>query len=84
YLNLSDPEFKKVLWRCRRGTKELDLILGRFAEDRYTSLNQDLKRQFDRLLKMQDPILTEWLCFHQKPDMEVADIVKKILEKGSN
>lgn len=79
---MPNSELKKVLWRCRRGTKELDLILGTFAKNWYGSLDQRLKVQFDRLLQMQDPLLAEWLCFDHEPDEEVKEIVHEILQKN--
>lgn len=77
---MPDFDIKRVLWRCRRGTKELDLILGKFAESRYQFLDQSLKNQFNKLLEMQDPVLTEWLCLEQEPVKEYKEIVSKILE----
>jgi len=77
-----DSELKKVLWRCRRGTKELDLILGAFAQNWYGSLDRTLKIQFDKLLQMQDPLLADWLCFDHEPDEEVREIVREILQKS--
>ena len=77
---MSDSELKKVLWRCRRGTKELDLILGNFVESRYRSLDSALREQFDKLLKIQDPVLADWLCFDQSPDSEFSEIVGEILK----
>ncbi|MEJ2178138.1 MAG: succinate dehydrogenase assembly factor 2 [Gammaproteobacteria bacterium] len=81
---MPNSELKKVLWRCRRGTKELDLILGTFARTWYGSLDHGLKVQFDRLLQMQDPRLAEWLCFDQEPDEEVREIVREILQRKLN
>ncbi len=81
---MPDSELKKVLWRCRRGTKELDLVLGTFAKKRYASLDTELKGQFDRLLQIQDPLLAEWLCLDHEPDEELRDIVHEILKQGGD
>lgn len=77
---MSDPELKKVLWHCRRGSKELDLILENFVESRYRSLEPALREQFDKLLQIQDPVLAEWLCFEQCPDARFSEIVDEILK----
>ena len=81
---MSDTELKKILWRCRRGTKELDLILESFAEKRYGSLDIDLREQFDKLLQIQDPVLTDWLCYKNTPDTEFRKIVTEVLKATPN
>ena len=75
-----ERKIKQLLWRCRRGTRELDLILGRFVENHYTKLNRDEQMAFDLLLDIEDPLLTEWLCLEVKPkDQGMITIVSKIL-----
>jgi len=55
---LSDP---RLLWRCRRGLKELDLLLERFAMDRLEKDSPRLQSAFARLLELPDPVLVELL-----------------------
>ena len=81
---MSDSELKKILWRCRRGTKELDLILESFAQKRYRSLDVELREQFDKLLQIQDPVLADWLCYKNTPDMEFRKIVTEVLKTTPN
>lgn len=69
---------KKLLWRCRRGTKELDLILTRFVTGGYADLKEIEKEDFDLLLDTQDPVLTEWLCFDTEPSANLKAIVEII------
>lgn len=57
-MSASDP---RVLWRCRRGLKELDLLLERFARDRIRSVSPEMQRAFERLLELPDPVLAELL-----------------------
>lgn len=51
----------RLLWRCRRGMKELDLLLERFARERYQREPPQMKRAFERLLALPDPVLVELL-----------------------
>jgi antitoxin CptB len=68
------------LWRCRRGTRELDLILSAFVNDHYHQLNGQERQLFDQLLESTDPELTDWLCLSAQPtDQGMATIVKRIL-----
>ena len=50
-----------LLWRCRRGLKELDLLLERFARERLRDVSPEMQRAFGRLLELPDPVLVELL-----------------------
>ncbi len=50
-----------VLWRCRRGMKELDLILERYARGEYPTATPQRRRAFERLLDLPDPLLLDLL-----------------------
>ncbi len=60
---------KRALYRAaHRGTKELDLILGRFAEDRVPKMDETGLAAFERLLMVPDPDIDRW--FHGEPAPE--------------
>ncbi|HWU82408.1 MAG TPA: succinate dehydrogenase assembly factor 2 [Methylophilaceae bacterium] len=44
----------RMLWRCRRGLLELDLVLRVFVEQSYASLTEDEAEAFIRLLAYED------------------------------
>ncbi|MBV8925547.1 MAG: succinate dehydrogenase assembly factor 2 [Bradyrhizobium sp.] len=51
-----DERRKRLLFRCwRRGTRELDLILGRFADAEIADLSDDELGQLEHLLEVPDP-----------------------------
>jgi antitoxin CptB len=53
-----DPRRKRLLYRCwHRGTREMDLILGRFADAEISDLRDDELEQLERLLELPDPDL---------------------------
>ena len=53
-----DVRRKRLLFRCwHRGTREMDLILGRFADAEIVSLSDDELLQFERLIEVPDPDL---------------------------
>lgn len=52
---------QQLVWRCRRGVRELDVIFGRFLESRYAGLDETHKRAFQALLEEQDPLIMDWL-----------------------
>ncbi len=47
---------RRAVWRAsHRGTKEMDYLLGRFAEQAVDSMNSDEIAVLERLIEMQDP-----------------------------
>ncbi|MFY9958601.1 succinate dehydrogenase assembly factor 2 [Bradyrhizobium sp.] len=53
-----DDRRKRLLFRCwHRGTREMDLILGRFADSEIADLSNDELAEFERLIEVPDPDL---------------------------
>jgi antitoxin CptB len=53
-----DDRRKRLLFRCwHRGTREMDLILGRFADAEIGMLTDDEISQLERLIEVPDPDL---------------------------
>ena len=52
---------KRIRWRCRRGMKELDVMLERYLASGYGALREADKGEFARLLDALDPELYAWL-----------------------
>jgi antitoxin CptB len=53
-----DDRRKRLLFRCwHRGTREMDLILGRFADAEIAGLTDDELAQLERLIEVPDPDL---------------------------
>ena len=53
-----DDRRKRLLFRCwHRGTREMDLILGRFADAEIAVLTDDELVQLERLIEVPDPDL---------------------------
>jgi len=53
-----DDRRKRLLFRCwHRGTREMDLILGRFADSAISDLGDGDLAELERLLEVPDPDL---------------------------
>jgi antitoxin CptB len=53
-----DDRRKRLLFRCwHRGTREMDLILGRFADAAITDLSDAELAQLEHLIEVPDPDL---------------------------
>ena len=53
-----DDRRKRLLFRCwHRGTREMDLILGRFADAEISAMRDDELAELERLIEVPDPDL---------------------------
>lgn len=69
----------RLLWRCRRGMLELDLILQPYVENNLEQLSADDIAVFERMLAEPDPELYSWLMdFAEPADKEFQAIVLRI------
>jgi antitoxin CptB len=59
---------KLIRWRCRRGMKELDVMLERFLACGFRGLDARQKAAFGELLDALDPDLFAWLTGNATPD----------------
>jgi antitoxin CptB len=50
-------EYSQLKWQCRRGVKELDLLLTNYLEHHYSIANKNEQAAFKQLLTLEDPVL---------------------------
>lgn len=60
-------KLSRLRWRCRRGIKEMDMVLQRFLEHDYALLDDRQKLLFDRMLDETDLDLLDWLLGRSRP-----------------
>lgn len=72
---LSPQKKAKLIWHCRRGMLELDLIFQRFLVQGLDELSSEQLVSFEQLLTAEDPDLYAWLMGYQVPDKELEEIV---------
>ncbi len=62
-----------------RGTKEMDITLGRFAEARLAAMADDRLAVFERLLALPDPDLQEMIWDpRREPAGEFAEMIAEV------
>jgi len=72
----------KLKWHCRRGMRELDLLLEGFLMDRYQALSAADRASFERLLDCRNEDLMAWLINGDSPqDEQLAEIVNQIRDQ---
>lgn len=70
---------KRLRWRCRRGTRELDALLGGWLDERGAQANEQTLAAFDALLDEPDPQIWDWLMGHERaPRADWQEIVDAI------
>ena len=75
----TDINRNRMAWQCRRGMRELDVILGRFLETGFGRLDEQDRLHFSRLLEYPDSVLLEILMGRMAAaDRDVAHIVDAI------
>ena len=74
----------RLKWQCRRGMLELDVLLGRFVENRWSTLDESLKQEFEDLLNFSDQQLQQWLCEGREADEKVRKIARTIRAEDDN
>ncbi|HSN17458.1 MAG TPA: succinate dehydrogenase assembly factor 2 [Gammaproteobacteria bacterium] len=60
----------RLKWKCRRGMKELDLLLERYLDTRYPGADAAEQGAFRELLDMQDPELFAFVVGRERPNTE--------------
>lgn len=64
---MNEAARKRLAWRCRRGTRELDILLGGWLREEFVSANETERTAFESLLEQQDPDLWDWLMARMPP-----------------
>ncbi len=73
---MSDAE---VRWQCRRGMRELDVLLSRWVDQHYDRQAETDKSAFRRLLALPDPELAGYLLAGDRAeDPELARVIERI------
>ena len=76
---MPDLQTRRLRWRCRRGMKELDVLLERFARTHLASTPLAERQAFEELLALPDPVLAGYLLGEVVPPQPaVAQLVAHI------
>ena len=76
-----DIRRKRLRFRSRRrGTKELDLLLGSFADARLDTLDAAQLDRFEALLEAPEPLIYAWITGQGTPPPEADHDVMRLLQ----
>ena len=73
---------KKLIFRAwHRGTREMDLLLGSFADAHVHDFAPEQLDAFEQLLACPDPDLYDWKCGLSEPDAtEDTDVLRLFIQ----
>ena len=75
----------KLRWRCRRGMRELDVLLSRYVDEEYQTAPPEQQAAFRRLLDIQDPVMHAWFLGRAAPpDAALASLIARITAGAQN
>lgn len=75
---------RRLRWRCRRGMRELDVVLQRYLEARYSLAPAAEQAAFEALLELQDPQLFAYLVGRESPsDPELVHVIARLTDARS-
>lgn len=72
-------ELSQLRWHCRRGVKELDVVLRNYLDNHYLASSETLKQAFKAILNIEDPVLLSLVMNqHQLEDSDLNIVLDKI------
>lgn len=76
---MSEAELGKLRWRCRRGMRELDVLLTRYVDEQYRDAGAAHQQAFRELLDSQDPsIYAYFLGREPAPSAILSSLIERI------
>lgn len=78
-----DHEMSRLRWRCRRGMRELDMLLLGYVETHYGVASASDQSAFCQLLTMPDPDILALLTGRMVADDEpLRNVIERLLERS--
>ncbi len=76
----NNTRLQRLRYRAaRRGSRELDLLLGRYAEHALEAMNENELEEFDAFLGCPDPLIQAWIMSADNPARgEFRELIKRI------
>ena len=77
-----EADHRRLRWLCRRGMKELDIVLGWYLDHCYATAPHIEQQAFVELLKQEDPLIWGWLLGAAPlPQGVLGDVVRRLIER---
>jgi antitoxin CptB len=63
----SRADFGRLRWACRRGIRELDVLLTRYVDEKFRAAPAAEQEAFRRLLEAQNPVIYAYCLGQEEP-----------------
>ena len=78
-METAEARLKRMAMRSwRRGTKEMDLILGPYGDAKLAGMSEDKLKIYDQLLEENDQDLLPWVLGQFPAPAHLADLIAEI------
>jgi antitoxin CptB len=82
---MEDASLGQLRWRCRRGMRELDVLLTRYLDRDYARAAPPQRQAFRQLLECPDPLIHAYLLGRETPDDgALVALLQRITASASN
>jgi antitoxin CptB len=72
------PDAGRLRWHCRRGMRELDILLTRYLDERYGAAPAEEQEAFRHLLESHDPLIFAYCVGSERPPEHLVDLIERI------
>lgn len=77
-----EGERSRLLWRCRRGIREMDIVLQAFLNQSYDTLSDADKDSFAQLLDEADLDILNWIMGKDEPENDGIKNIIALIRKS--
>ena len=76
------PDIRRLRWLCRRGMKELDIVLGWYLDECFPAAAEAERETFISLLALEDPVIWHWLVGAAPlPEGPLGDLLRRLMDR---
>ncbi len=79
----SEDRIRRLRWHCRRGMKELDVLLESFLQENLEILKSGSWENFEEFLDQEDDLIWAWLQKLKKPASGKFLLLVDAIRRGS-
>ena len=73
----------RLIWRCRRGIREMDILLRGYLETHYDNASVEEKKIFEELLEETDLDILSWVTQKTSPAKKYVDLLRFIRDDAT-
>ncbi len=81
-----DKKRKRLIFRSwHRGTREMDIIMGSFADKHVLAFTSEQLDTYDEILSIPDPDIYDWICNRAEPPANAhSDVLTMLLSHDTS